>query len=121
MVMTDLIDAATIADLTDLDESAMNETFTITNVTQVSDGAGSTTETTTTSTVQGYMWSLSGDEAGEDQVKATGKHRIALPKTTTVTAMDRIAQQSTGKVYQVKYPFPVTSYSTSLILGVEDV
>ena len=118
--MTDLIDAATMADLTDLDESAMNESFTLTHVTQVSDGGGSWTDSTTTTTVQGYMWSLSGDEAGDDQIKATGKHRIALPKTTTVNALDRITQQSTGKVYQVKYPFPVTSYSTSLIVGVED-
>lgn len=118
--MTDLIDAATIAELTDLEESAMNENFTVTTVTFVDDGAGSTTETTSTATSIGYMWSVNGDEAGEDQVKATGKHRIALPKTITIAATARITQDSTGKVYQVKYPFPITAYSTSLIIGLED-
>lgn len=115
-----LIDTATIATLTDLDESAMNESFTITSVTLVDDGAGSWTETPSTATVTGYMWSLSGDEAGDDQVRATGKHRVAIPKTTIVAPTARITQQSTGKVFNVKYVFPVTAYSTSLILGLED-
>lgn len=118
--MSGLLDATDIADLTALDESAMNETFTITTVTPVDDGAGSSTETTTTATVHGYMWSASGDEAGEDQIKAMGKHRIAIPKTISVSPTARITQVSTGKVYAVKYPYPVTSYSTSLIIGVED-
>lgn len=115
-----LLDASTIADLTTLEESAMNESFIITTVTPVDDGAGSSTETTAPQTVQGYMWSASGDEAGEDQIKAMGKHRIAIPKTISVPPTARITQVSTGKQFNVKYPFPVTSYSTSLIIGVED-
>lgn len=115
-----LIDAATITDLTRLEESAMNESFTITYVTNVDDGGGGSTETTTTETTPGYMWSVSGDEAGADQIKARGRHRIAVPKTLDVPATARITQNSTGRQFVVKYPFPVTNYSTSLIIGVED-
>jgi hypothetical protein len=115
-----LLDAATIADLTALDESAMNESWVITTVTRVSDGAGSYTETTTTATVLGYFWSATGDETGEDQIRARGIHRIALPKGTIVNATSRITQVTTGKVFDVVYPFPVTAYSTSLIVGVKD-
>ena len=115
-----LIDAATIAELTALDESAMNEAFTITTVTEVSDGAGGSTTVEATSTTIGYLWTASGDEAGEDQVRAQGKHRVAVPKTLTVAPTATITQQSTGKVFNVVYVFPVTNYSTSLILGLED-
>jgi len=116
-----LISAATIAALTTLDESAMNETFTVTYTTSVSDGAGGSTESTTTASTPGYLWSVSGDEAGTDQIKAQGRHRIAVPKTLSVPATARITQVATGKVFMVRYPFPVGSYSTSLIIGVEDV
>lgn len=115
-----LLDAATIASLTALDESAMNEGWTITDVTLVDDGGGSSTEQTSTRVAIGYLWSVSGDEAGADQIKARGTHRLALPKTVTVTPTARITQASTGTVFQVKYVFPVTAYSTSLILGLED-
>lgn len=118
--MTELLSAADIADLTALDESAMNETFTITAVTTVDDGAGSSTTTESSTTTTGYLWSVSGDEAGEVQIKAMGKHRIAIPKTVTVAPTARITQVSTGKQFSVKYPFPVTAYSTSLIIGLED-
>jgi hypothetical protein len=115
-----LISSATIADLTDLDESAMNETWTVTTVTKVSDSAGSYTETTATATVAGYLWSATGDETGADQIRARGTHRIALPKGTAVNARKRITQVSTGKVFDVVYVFPVTAYSTSLIVGLKD-
>lgn len=119
--MTELLSAADIAELTAIDESAMNESFTITDVTLVSDGAGSSTEQESTRTVVGYLWSASGSEAGEDQVKALGSHRLAIPKTTAAVAPTaRITQQSTGKVFNIVYVFPITSYSTSLMLGLED-
>ena len=118
--MTELLSAADIADLTALDESAMNETFTITVVTAVSDGAGSSTTTESSVTTRGYLWSVSGDEAGEAQIRAMGKHRIAIPKTVAVAPTARITQVSTGKGYAVKYPFPITAYSTSLMIGLED-
>lgn len=114
-----LLSAADIADLTALDVSAMNESWTVTTVTKVYSG-GVYTETTTTVTVVGYLWSASGDESGEDQIRARGTHRIALPKNTLVNATSRITQVSTGKVFDVVYPFPVTAYSTSLIVGVKD-
>lgn len=115
-----LIPAATIADLSALDVSAMNENWTITTMVDVSDGAGGSTTVPSTTTTIGYLWTASGDEAGEDQVKALGKHRIAIPKTLTVAPTATITQQSTGKVFNVVYVFPVTAYSTSLILGLED-
>lgn len=117
--MTALIDAATIVGLTALDERAMNENWTITTVTRVYSG-GVYTDTTSTVTVVGYLWSATGDETGEDQIRARGMHRIALPKGTIVNATSRITQVSTGKVFDVVYPFPVTAYSTSLIVGVKD-
>jgi hypothetical protein len=121
--MTDvLIDAATIADLSLLDISAMNESFTLTSPgTPVSDGGGGTTPgTPVTATTVGYLWSVSGDEAGTDQIKALGKHRVAVPKTVTVLPTATITQVSTGKVFEIKYVFPTTAYSTSLIIGLED-
>lgn len=115
-----LIDAATIADLTAIDESAMNEQFTITDVTTVDDGAGSFTPSESTRTTKGYLWTLRGDEAGADQVRALGQHRLCIPRTTIVAATAKITQVSTGRVFSVKYPFPVTAYSTSLMLGLEE-
>jgi hypothetical protein len=116
-----LIPASVIADLTaNVDEAAMNESWTITTVTMVSDGAGGSTTTTATATTIGYLWTASGDEAGEDQIRALGRHRIAIPKTVAVDATATITQQSTGKVFNIVYPFPVTAYSTSRILGLED-
>jgi hypothetical protein len=115
-----LIPASTIASLTALDQSAMNESWTITTVTKVPDGKGSYTETTATATVVGYLWSATGDETGEDQIRARGAHRIALPKGTIVQPTSRITQVSTGKVFDAVYPFPVTAYSTSLIVGLKD-
>lgn len=116
-----LLSTADIADLTTLDESAMNEQFQITIITSVPDGGGSSTTTESTTTTAGYFWSLTGDEAGADQIKATGKHRVALPRHISVPATAKITQLGTGKVYTVKYPFPVGAYSTSRIVGVEDV
>jgi hypothetical protein len=118
--MTDLIDAATIAELTDLNVSAMKETFIITYVTQVDDGAGSYTETTTTEPTIGMLYGAPGDEMGADQIKARGRFRIEVPKTLTVPATARITRVRTGAVYAVKYPF-IDTYDVSLILGVEDV
>ncbi len=114
-----LIDAATIAELTALDVSAMNESWSITTVTRVYSG-GVYTETTATATVEGYLWSATGAETGADQIRARGTHRIALPKGTMVNATSKITQVSTGKVFDVVYPFPVTAYSTSLIVGLKD-
>jgi hypothetical protein len=117
--MTDLIDAETIAELTALDESAMNENWTITTITKVYVG-GIATDTPSTVTVVGYLWSATGDETGADQIRARGTHRIALPKGTVVNATSRITQVTTGKVFDVVYVFPTTAYSTSLMVGLKD-
>jgi hypothetical protein len=116
-----LLSAATIATLTALDESAMPDTFVITTAALVNDGSGSSTPgTPVTTTTKGRLWSLSGDEAGDDQIRAQGQHRIAVPKAVTVSPTARITQVLTGIIYEVKYPFPLSAYSTSLIIGVED-
>lgn len=114
-----LLDTATIAALTAIDESAMLDTITITDVTRVSDGGGAYTETTATRTTTGYFWTVSGDEAGEDQVRQQGKHRVAIPKTVLIDGVDRIAVN--GTAYRIIYRFPLHSYSTSRILGLEEV
>jgi hypothetical protein len=119
--MSDPIPPAVIAELTAFDESAMPDMFTITYTTFVSDGAGGSTETTTTASTKGRLKSVTGDEAGTDQIRAQGRHRISVPKTSSVPATARITQDATGKEFMVKYPFPVHGYSTSLKLGVEDV
>lgn len=114
-----LLDDATLASLTDLDESAMVETFTITTVTPVDDGAGSSTETTSTTTALGYFGKAPmGDEVGKDQLKALGRHRIFLAKTAVVSPVDRITHA--GKTFNVKYVAPLHSYSTSLEVIAED-
>jgi hypothetical protein len=118
--MSELLTAADIAGLTAIDESAMNEVIVITDVTLVPDGGGGTTTTTATRTTVGYVWSATGRESGADQVKAMGSHRVAIPKDIPITATAKITQQSTGKVYNVVYPFPLTGYSTSRIIGLED-
>ena len=116
----ELFSASDIADLIELDESAMPETFAIATVAHLSDGKGSYTESGNTTTVRGRLQAVSGDEAGADQVKARGTHRLALPKGTTVNTLARITQLSTGRVFEVVFVFPVTPYSTSLMLGLKD-
>jgi hypothetical protein len=106
--------------LTARDESFMNETFTITDVVRIPQGGGTSAPQETTRTTVGYVWSASGDEAGADQIKAMGRHRAAIPKDVPISATAKITQQSTGKVYQVVYAFPLTGYSTSRIVGLED-
>jgi hypothetical protein len=117
--VTDLIDAVTLAQLTAINESAMEENaIIITDVTLVDDGAGSWTETTATRTVDGDFWTVSGDEAGEDQIKVKGKYRCEVPKTVAVSATARITYR--GNTYVVKFPFPIGTYDTSRIIGLED-
>lgn len=119
--MSELLDATDIADLTALDESAMNEAFVITTVTPVDDGAGSSTETTTTAATIGYFGKApTGDEVGADQLKALGRHRLFVKKDAVVAPTARITQQSTGKVFEVKYVAPIHGYSTSLEIIAED-
>lgn len=118
--MTQLLDAATMAELRAINESAMEQNaITITDVALVSDGAGSSTEQTTTRVVNGDFWTVSGDEAGEDQIRVKGKYRCEVPVTVAVSATARITYR--GVTYAVKFPFPIGTYDTSRIIGLEDV
>ena len=117
--MTDLIDAATLTELTAIVESAMEEgAITIVDVALIDDGAGSSTEQTTTRVVDGQFWSVSGDEAGEDQIKVKGKYRVEVPASVTISPASRIIYK--GKEYVVKFPQPIGTYDVSRIVGLED-
>lgn len=116
--MTDLIDANTIAELTTIDESAMNDTCTLTGVITTDDGGGGSSETTTTTTVPCYFVAGSGDELDGDRAAQVGRHTFYLPKTTNVVGVDRITYK--GVVYRVVFTPPITGYSTSRIVGVNE-
>jgi hypothetical protein len=112
-----LFSAADIAELAAIDVSAMNETWTITDR-DVSDAGP---ESETTRTVVGYLTTANGREAGEDQVRAFGAHRLYIPLTAAaVGATAQDTQVSTGRQINVVYPYPVTAYSTSRVIGLED-
>ncbi len=113
-----LLDAATLAGLTTLDESAMIDPVTITTVTRVSDGGGGYTETTSTAATVGYFWTVTGDELDAVQVREVGHHRLAIPKAATISGTSRITVNS--KSYLIKYLFPLHGYSTSRMIGLED-
>lgn len=113
-----LLSTATIAALVAIDESAMGDTVTITDVTRVSDGGGAYTETTATRTTTGYFWTLSGKQAGEDQARQFGAHRVTIPKTISIDGVDYITVNSA--VYRIVYRFPLHGYSTSRMLGLEE-
>lgn len=114
-----MLTAATMATLQKIDESFMSETLTIEDVAFVSDGAGSTTQSKTTRTTRGYFWAVSGDEAGTDQIKERGKHRVALPIGTVINGTSIIVRND-GRRYQVKYVFPLNTQETSQRVGLED-
>lgn len=112
-----LLSAADIAELAAIDVSAMNETWTITDQDVSDDGP----QASTTRTVVGYLSTVTGREAGEDQIRAFGSHRLYIPKSAAaVGATATITQVSTGRVFNVVYPYPVTAYSTSRVIGLED-
>lgn len=114
--MTSPIDAATLASLTALSESFMTETLTITDTDVSDDGP----EGTSTRSVLGQFWTPSaGDETGADQVKALGKHRAEFPATTVISTTATITRAN-GEVYNVVFVFPIGTYSTSRIVGLED-
>lgn len=113
-----LLSAATIASLVALDESAMIDTVTITAVTQVSDGGGAHTETTSTTSTVGYFWTLNGDQLDGDQVREVGRHRLAIPKATSISGANRVTVN--GNIYAIKYVFPLHAYSTSRMLGLAE-
>jgi hypothetical protein len=115
--MTSPISAGLLASLTRLNESFLTESLTIIDTDASDDGAEGTTERT----VIGQFWTPSaGDEAGADQIKAVGKHRAEFPKTTEVSATAQI-RRANGETYNVVFIFPIGTYSTSRIVGLEDI
>jgi hypothetical protein len=118
--MSGIISPATLHGLLLLDEKAMKETFTVTDVVYGDDGGGGQVETVTTRTTKGYMYSQTGDEVDGDQMRSLGKHRIHVPVAFEVSATARITRDSTGRVYEVKYVFPLDTYPTSRMIGAED-
>jgi hypothetical protein len=113
-----LLSAADLADLYALDASAMPDTATITTVTQVDDGGGSYTTPDTSATSPCRLVAASGDEAGEDQVRERGSYRLYLPRATTIAATSTVTVA--GRTFHVVWTPPVTTYSTSRVVGLED-
>jgi hypothetical protein len=109
------IDAALLAELKTLNESFLTETLTITDTAQTDDGPVASAPRD----VLGQFWTLRGDEAGEDQIRMTGAHRAEFPSTTTIAPTATITRAN-GEIYAVKFVFPIGTYSTSRIVGLED-
>jgi hypothetical protein len=113
-----LLDAATLAALVAIDESAMIDTATVKSYTSTTSG-GVVTETESSSTdVPCYFWTLSGDQFDGDQARELGKHRMAIPKDTAIAQNSRVVYG--GRTYIIKYLFPLNGYSTSRLLGLEE-
>ena len=102
-----------------ISEGFMEEgAITIVDVVAVDDGAGSSTEQETTRIVNGSFWTVSGTEAGEDQVKVKGKYRVEVSASVVVSPTSRIIYK--GKSYAVKFPQPIGTFDPTLIIGLED-
>lgn len=114
--MTSPISDRTLASLSALNERFMTETLTITDTDVSDDGP----EGQTTRAVLGQFWTLNGREAGEDQIKATGAHRAEFPRDTSISPTATITRAN-GDRYAVVFVFPIGTYSTSRIVGLEDL
>lgn len=102
-----------------ISEGFMEEgAITIVDVVAVDDGAGSSTEQETTRTVNGSFWTVSGTEAGEDQVKVKGKYRVEVAASVVVSPTAKIIYK--GKTYAVRFPPPIGTFDPTLIIGLED-
>lgn len=118
MTTRPLIQPATITRLTALDERAMPEVVTLLDVTEVSDNAGGTTRETTERTTTGRLTVVSGQEAAADIVREKGRYRLAIPKDTAVTSTTGV--RVNGRAYRITFLEPLTSYSTSRKIGLDD-
>lgn len=118
--MSSLLPPALMAELAAISEGFMEKDgITIVDTIPVDDGAGSSTETETTRTVDGSFWTVSGTEAGEDQVKVKGKYRVEVDASVVMSPTAKIIYK--GKTYAVKFPPPIGTFDPTLIIGVEDV
>lgn len=113
--MSSPISATTLASLTTLNERFLTETLTIIDTDVSDDGPEGTTERA----VFGQFWTLTGREAGADQIKATGAHRAEFPAATAISPTATI-RRANGDTYNVVFVFPIGTYSTSRIVGLED-
>lgn len=117
--MSDLLPASLIAELTTLNETAMPDVVTITTRVQTSDGAGGFTASDVTTTTKGQLVPATGTEAGTDQVAERGTYRLYIPKSVSVSNTGSITVA--GRQFAIKWTPPVTGYSTSRVLGLEDL
>lgn len=113
-----LFTAADIADLTALDVSGMPDTCVITTTTQVFDGGGGYTETTTNATVACRFVARTGREISGDQLREQGEYFLYVPKETVVANTARVTFGA--KTFQVIWAPPLTNYSTSRVVGLKD-
>lgn len=113
-----LLSAADIADLTALDVSGMPDTCVITTTTQVPDGGGGQTETTSTATSICRFVARTGREVSGDQLREQGDYFLYVPKATVIANTARVTFG--GRVFQVVFTPPVGAWSTSRVLGLKD-
>lgn len=114
-----LIPSSVITQLQAVDERAMPDTATITTVTTTRNSAtGAYTETRSSTTAPCRFSTATGDEAGDEQIRARGRHRLNLPLGTSVPQTADIIVR--GQAYAVKYVWPLTAYSTSVRVGIEE-
>lgn len=113
-----LLDSATLADLYVIDNSAMPETVTITTVTQVPDGGGGYTETTSTVDTPGRLVPVTGSEAEGDLLIQRGAYRLYLPRTVTISGTSRVVVG--GQMFRVIWSPVLTAYQSSRVVGVTE-
>lgn len=113
-----LISAEDMAELTDLDESAMPDTATITAITSGTDLGGAPTETEATTTSPCRFVPASGREISGDALRERGSYRLYLPRGAAISGTSRVTIG--GRSYRVVWTPPLHAYRTSRVVGLED-
>jgi SPP1 family predicted phage head-tail adaptor len=115
-----LISPSTIQHLqVKVDEAAMPDTCSLLSTVEAADGKGGIVKTVTrTDNVPCRFTSMSGNEQVAYQVAQRGAYRIHIPLRYTVSAASHILYK--GRVYDVVWTPPLTGYSTSRLIGLNE-
>lgn len=118
-----LISQSTIKQIKNkVDEAAMPDTCSILSKIEVPDGKGGFTKTTTRTDNVPCRFTTLNLTSGNDQVTyeiaQRGGYRINIPTSYSVSAASQILYR--GRYYDVVWTPPLTSYSTSRVIGLND-
>jgi head-tail adaptor len=115
-----LIAPSTIKHLqVNVDEAAMPDTCSVLSTVEGPDGKGGIAKTVTrTDHVPCRFHAISGNEQVAYQVAQRGAYRITIPLRYPVSAASRILYK--GRVYDVVWTPPLTGYSTSRLIGLNE-